>query len=101
MEGLTPSGGFEENSITAKQFGILATEYRYQLSPGLYIHSIIDAAYFETPTQSNQKLFGFGFGFGLLTEAGVLKFNLANGKTETQNFKFSDSKVHLSLTATF
>ena len=99
--GINAIRGFEENSITAKQFGILASEYRYQLSPGLYIHSIIDAAYFETSTQSNQKLFGFGFGFGLLTEAGVLKFNLANGKTETQNFKFSDSKVHLSLTATF
>ena len=99
--GINAIRGFEENSINATQFGILASEYRYQLSPALYMHSIIDAAYFETPTQSDQKLFGFGFGFGLLTEAGLLKFNLANGKTETQNFKFSDSKVHLSLTATF
>ena len=99
--GINAIRGFEENSISATQFGILASEYRYQLSPTLYMHSIIDAAYFKTPIQSDQKLFGFGFGFGLLTEAGLLKFNLANGKTETQSFKFSDSKVHLSLTATF
>ncbi len=99
--GIKSIRGFEENSINATNLGVLASEYRYQLSPTLYIHSIIDAAYFETPTQYNQKLYGFGFGFGLLTDAGLLKFNLANGKTEEQNFKFSDSKIHLSLTATF
>ena len=99
--GINSIRGFEENSINATNLGVLASEYRYQLSSSLYIHSVIDAAYFETPTQSNQKLYGFGFGFGLLTDAGLLKFNLANGKTEEQNFKFSDSKIHLSLTATF
>ena len=67
----------------------------------MYIHSIIDAAYFNTPIKHDQKLIGMGFGFGLATKAGILKFNLANGKAENQNFKFSDSKVHLSLTATF
>ena len=99
--GINSIRGFEENSINATGLAVLASEYRYQLSPTLYIHSIIDAGYFETPSQSNQKIYGFGFGFGLLTEAGLLKFNLANGKTEEQNFKFSDSKIHLSLTATF
>ena len=99
--GINSIRGFEENSINATGLAVLASEYRYQLSPTLYIHSIIDAGYFETPSQSNQKIYGFGFGFGLLTEAGLLKFNLANGKTEERNFKFSDSKIHLSLTATF
>jgi outer membrane protein assembly factor BamA len=99
--GINSIRGFEENSINATNLGVLASEYRYQLSPTLYIHSIIDAAYFETPLQSNNKLYGFGFGFGLLTDAGLLKFNLANGQTENQNFRFSDSKIHLSLTATF
>jgi len=99
--GINSIRGFEENSINATNLGVLASEYRYQLGPTLYIHSIIDAAYFETPLQSNKKLYGFGFGFGLLTDAGLLKFNLANGQTENQNFRFSDSKIHLSLTATF
>ena len=99
--GINSLRGFEENSINATGLGVLATEYRYQLSPTLYVHSIIDAGYFDTPTQSNQKLYGFGFGFGLLTDAGLLKFNLANGQTENQNFRFSDSKIHLSLRTTF
>ena len=99
--GINSIRGFEENSINATNFGVLATEYRYQLSPNLYIHSIIDAAYFKTPILSDQKLYGFGFGFGLLTESGLLKFNLANGQAENQNFRFSDSKIQLSLTATF
>lgn len=99
--GINSIRGFEENSINATNFGVLATEYRYQLSPNLYVHSIIDAAYFKTPILSDQKLYGFGFGFGLLTESGLLKFNLANGQAENQNFRFSDSKIQLSLTATF
>ena len=99
--GIRTIRGFEENSINASSFGMLASEYRLRLSPSLYVHSIIDAAYFNTPIKSDQKLVGIGFGFGLVTEAGLLKFNLANGQLENQNFKFSDSKVHLSLTATF
>ena len=99
--GIKTIRGFEENSINASAFGVIASEYRFRISPSLYIHSIIDAAYFNTPIKHDQKLIGMGFGFGLATKAGILKFNLANGKTENQNFKFSDSKVHLSLTATF
>ena len=99
--GINSIRGFEENSINATNLGVMASEYRYQLGPTLYIHSIIDAAYFETPSQSSKKLYGFGFGFGLLTESGLLKFNLANGKTKEQSFRLSDSKIHLSLTATF
>ena len=99
--GIRTIRGFEENSINANSFGVLASEYRLRLSPSLYVHSIIDAAYFNTPIKSDQKLVGIGFGFGLLTEAGLLKFNIANGQLENQNFRFSDSKVHLSLTATF
>jgi translocation and assembly module TamA len=99
--GINSIRGFEENSINTSGLGVLVSEYRYQLSPTLYIHSIIDAGYFETPAQSDQKLYGFGFGFGLLTDAGLLKFNLANGQVENENFSFSDSKIHLSLRTTF
>jgi len=47
------------------------------------------------------KLFGFGFGFGLLTNAGLFRLNYTSGKTEGQQFRLSDSKVHISLTARF
>lgn len=99
--GIRTIRGFEENSINASAFIVVASEYRLRLSPSLYVHSIIDAAYFNTPTKIDQKLVGIGFGFGVATEAGLLRFNIANGQVENQNFRFSDSKVHLSLTATF
>ncbi|WP_245234837.1 POTRA domain-containing protein [Tamlana crocina] len=100
--GINSIRGFEENSLFASLFGIINTEYRYQLANTVYIHTIFDAAYFDNKiTSVQQKLFGFGFGFGLLTKAGLFKLNYANGKNENSNFKLSDSKVHLSLTAYF
>ncbi|MGY0391812.1 POTRA domain-containing protein [Bizionia sp. KMM 8389] len=100
--GINSIRGFEENSLNATFYALLATEYRYSLSSNLYIHSIIDLAYFENQTISQkEKLYSFGFGFGLETQAGLLRFNYANGKNESQAFQLSNSKIHLSLTAVF
>jgi outer membrane protein assembly factor BamA len=100
--GINSIRGFEENSLFANLFGVINTEYRYRLNRDIYVHSVIDAAYFENQlTDQKGKLFGFGFGFGLLSKAGLFRFNYSSGKTENQQFKLSDSKVHLSLTATF
>ncbi|MGM5470535.1 POTRA domain-containing protein [Flavobacteriaceae bacterium LMO-SS05] len=100
--GIHSIRGFEENSLLANFYTVLNTEYRYRLSNTLFVHSILDAAYFENKnTLTKQKLFGFGFGFGLLTNAGLFKFNYSGGKIENQMFKLSDSKIHISLTTTF
>lgn len=100
--GINSIRGFEENSLFANLFGVINTEYRYRLNRDIYVHSVIDAAYFENKiSEQKGKLFGFGFGFGFLSKAGLFRFNYTSGKTENQRFKLSDSKVHLSLTATF
>ncbi len=100
--GINSIRGFEENSLSATQFGVLNTEYRYVFNNSIYIHTIIDFAYLENKLiAQKKKLYSFGFGFGLITKAGLLKFNFANGKNENQTFKFSNSQVHLSLTAFF
>ncbi|WP_229724573.1 POTRA domain-containing protein [Winogradskyella forsetii] len=100
--GINSIRGFEENSLVANLFGVINTEYRYRLSSGIYVHSVIDAAYFENKlTLSKEKLFGFGLGLGLLTNAGLFRLNYSVGKTDNRQFKLSDSKVHVSLTATF
>ena len=100
--GINSIRGFEENSLLADSYGVLNTEYRLQLNNSMYIHSITDIAYFENKiTNTKEKLFGYGFGFGILTNSGLLKFNYANGKSENQGFKLSNSKIHLSLTAAF
>lgn len=100
--GINSIRGFEENSLLADLFSVINTEYRYRVSNSLYVHSVIDAAYFENKLfDTQEKLFGFGFGFGLLTNAGLFKFNYTSGKSENQSFKLSDSKIHISLTAVF
>ena len=100
--GINSIRGFEENSLVANLYGVINTEYRYRLSNSLYVHSVIDAAYFQNQlTDREEKLFGFGFGLGLLTNSGLFRLNYSSGKTENKQFKLSDSKVHVSLTATF
>ncbi len=100
--GINSIRGFNENSIDASLYSVLNTEYRYLFNPTLYVHSIIDLAYFENETLDlKQKLYSFGFGFGMNTQAGVFKFNVANGNTEGQDFNFSNTKIHLSLTSRF
>ena len=45
--GINSIRGFEENSLIASLYAVANTEYRYQLSPSIYLHSIIDVAYLE------------------------------------------------------
>ncbi|MGB0186580.1 MAG: BamA/TamA family outer membrane protein [Flavobacteriaceae bacterium] len=99
--GINSIRGFEENSLFASSVGVLCSEYRYRLSPSLFVHSIIDAGYMQDAESNDEQLYGFGFGFGLRTNAGLLRFNYANGKPKNQTFNFSNSKIHLSLTTTF
>ncbi|WP_299277356.1 BamA/TamA family outer membrane protein [uncultured Psychroserpens sp.] len=100
--GINSIRGFEENSLIANLYAVLNTEYRYKLNSTIYVHSVIDAAYFENQiSNQKEKLFGFGFGFGLLTKAGLFRFNYTSGKTEQRKFRLSDSKIHLSLTTQF
>ncbi|MDY2587474.1 POTRA domain-containing protein [Winogradskyella aquimaris] len=100
--GINSIRGFEENSLVANLYGVLNTEYRYRLSSSIYVHSVLDAAYFENQiTSTKEKLFGFGIGLGLLTNAGLFRLNYSSGKSENRQFRLSDSKVHVSLTATF
>lgn len=100
--GINSIRGFNENSIDASLFSVLNTEYRYQISTGLYLHSIIDLGYFENQTiPLKEKLYSFGIGLGLQTKAGIFKFNIANGNSENQNFNFSNTKIHISLSTRF
>ncbi len=100
--GINSIRGFNENSIDASLFSVLNTEYRYSFSPSIYLHSIIDLGYFENQlfTQKEQ-LYSFGIGLGMRTKAGIFKFNIANGSGSQQDFAFSNTKIHLSLTSRF
>ena len=100
--GINSIRGFEENSLMANLFTVFNTEYRYKVTNSLYINSIIDFAYYDHQMlDTKNKLFGLGFGFGILTQAGLLKLNYSNGSLENETIKLSNSKIHISLSATF
>jgi len=40
-------------------------------------------------------------GIGLQTKAGIARLNIANGNIENQDFNFSNTKIHLSLSSRF
>lgn len=108
--GILSIRGFEENSLRASFFNVVNTEYRYQLSETIYAHSIIDFAIIDNQASKtnndpapigSDNLTSFGIGIGLITKSGLFKLNYANGTSKNIPFKFSNSKVHFSLTAFF
>ena len=100
--GINSIRGFNENSLQANLLTALMAEYRYVLSPGMYVHSITDYGYFQDETsQTKNNLLGLGFGFGLFTKTGLFNIIYANGSTKGQSIKLSNSIVHLSFKARF
>lgn len=100
--GINSIRGFNENSLQGNIFSSILTEYRYVLSSNIYLHSIIDYGYFQDKTTNSRgSLLGLGFGFGLLTKNGLFNLIYANGSTNEQAIKLSNSIVHISLKAAF
>ncbi|MEO0046378.1 MAG: hypothetical protein RL705_1569, partial [Bacteroidota bacterium] len=100
--GINSVRGFNENSLQGNTFTSLLTEYRYVLTPNLYLHSILDYAHLQDKTtDSRQNLLGIGFGFGLLTKNGLFNIIYANGSANNQAIKLSNSIVHISFKANF
>jgi hypothetical protein len=100
--GINSVRGFNENTLQASLMSALLSEYRYIVSPSLYLHSVLDYGYFKDPTiNQSGKLLGMGFGFGLLTKNGLLNFVYANGSTDQQTIQLSNSIIQISLKTTF
>ena len=96
--------GFNENVLQANLAGMLLTEYRYLLTPGLYAHSIIDYGWMRDETrieQKNSSLLAFGFGFGFLSGNGLFNLIYANGSMNDQSIELRNSIVHISFKSRF
>jgi hypothetical protein len=100
--GINSIRGFNENSIDASFYSVLNSEYRYQFNQDMFVHSIIDFAYFENQIIAlKQKLYSFGVGIGLQTGTSIIKFSIANGSAQNQNFDFSNTKIHIGISSKF
>jgi len=100
--GINSIRGFKENSIPSSQYSIINSEYRIELNKTLYTHTVIDYAITKDNTNSDfNNILGFGIGFGLKTNNSLLRFIFANSKSGQGPIKFSESKIHLSLSTFF
>jgi len=100
--GINSIRGLKENSIPCSQYSVINSEYRIKLNNTLYTHTVIDYAIIKNNSNNNfDNVFGFGIGFGLKTNNNLLRFVFANNKIKNEQIKFSNSKIHLSLSTRF
>ena len=104
--GFNSIRGFTENSLRAYFTTSILSEYRYIIASSLYVHSILDYCFYKNRTNlekedNTDKLLAIGFGFGLQTKNGLLKFALANGKSENQQIQFYNIIAHISYNVKF
>lgn len=100
--GINSIRGFNENSLQANFFSGIMVEYRYLVAPNLYVHSITDYGFFQDKTAAlEEKILGIGFGFGLFTKNGLFNLVYANGSTDNQGIKLSNSIVQISFKTNF
>jgi hypothetical protein len=94
--------GFAENSLQANFMTAIITEYRYIVSPDLYLHSIIDYGHYQDDsTNIKGNLLGFGIGLGAKTRNGLLKLALANGSAKNQEIKFYNTIISICYNVKF
>lgn len=100
--GIQSIRGFNENSLQGNTLISLLSEYRYILSPNLYAHSVLDYGFYEDlTTNTKSKLLGIGFGIGILSKNGLLNLLYANGTTDKQAIKLSNSVVQIQFKTKF
>ena len=94
--------GFAENSLQANFMTALITEYRYIISPELYVHSILDYGYYKDDSSNYEtSLIGLGIGIGLQTKNGKLKLNLSNGRNKSEKFLFPNTIININYNIEF
>ncbi len=100
--GINSIRGFAENSLQAHFVTAILSEYSYLLSPDLYLHSILDYAYYQDgSTNLKDTLLGIGFGMGLQTKNGLLKLAIANGSSKNQAIKFNNTILQIAYNVKF
>ncbi|MFY7810557.1 MAG: hypothetical protein ACOVQ2_02385 [Flavobacterium sp.] len=100
--GIYSIRGFQENSLQANILSLIASEYRYRLSPGLYLHSVLDYCYYEDTTSNmTKKLIGLGLGMGLNTKNGLFRLNYATGFEQNNSPSFQNALLHFSFISRF
>lgn len=100
--GFNSIRGFNEESITANQFGIISAEYRFVPNEAFYIALFSDYGSIHNKRMDiKTNLLSFGTGISFLTRLGIFNLSYAVGKTGNNPFDFKESKVHFGILSQF
>ena len=104
--GFNSIRGFQENSLQAKTYYVVANEYRYLLNPNFYLHTVTDYSYYTVPTikttnKTQQNLYSLGLGIGLRTQNGIIKFSAVKNYNNKSKTNIYNTLVHLSYNIVF
>jgi len=98
--------GFDEQSVFARDFVVLTTEFRLLLGGNAFLYGFLDAGRVNLRSKSRPDApidypLGFGVGINIDTRAGVFGLSLALGKSKGIPLNFSAPKVHLGYVSVF
>lgn len=100
--GFNSIRGFNEESITANQYGILGAEYRFVPNEAFYVALFGDYGSIDNRRMDiKTNLLSLGTGISFLTRMGIFNLSYAVGKTAQQAFDFKESKIHFGILSTF
>ena len=94
--------GFDDNSIFADEYTLLATNLKFFLNDTIYIYSIFDLAnYTNSILNLDQDIYSGGIGFSTLTENGVISINYSKGNNWGNSFNLKNAKINVIFTTFF
>ena len=106
--GINSIRGFTENSLQAQFTTSILTEYRYIISPTLFLNTITDYCFYRDQLalenqnkNKNKNLIGLGLGMGVQTKNGLLRITMANGSEKSQEFKFYNTTINICYNVKF
>ena len=94
--------GFDDNSIFADGYTLLATNLNFFLNDTIFIYSIFDLAnYTNSILNLDQDIYSAGIGFSTLTENGVISINYSKGNNWGNSFNLKNAKINVIFTTFF
>ena len=104
--GFNSIRGFQENSLQAKTYFVLATEYRYLLSPTFYVNTVVDYSYSKPPTNTIIPTYvknraSLGAGIAINTKSGILILSIVKPYRNNNKTNFYNTIAHLSYNVKF
>jgi len=104
LGGFQTLRGFNENAFFAKRYWVGTAEYRLYFGQQSSLFAFWDNAIFDYSIEKQtfkDSPYGFGIGFMVGTKSGIFNFAYALGKSQTQQIRVEQSKIHFGYVSRF